>query len=197
MFEAPEAVLRRDPSSLLASLCDPDPPLLADREGFFFFERDWWVFRHVLAFLRDGALPEDRGLLAQLYREAAFWHVRELQRAIEERKLHLHARVAGGDRGEGWEQRQQQHQDEEQEQEDAARQWWRRQPSWQAAVQQQQQQNGDSSRGSERDTSRRSSSSIGGGAGRKADWWLDTHYEGRVYLPLSADPVKVSVCFLS
>jgi hypothetical protein len=41
----------------------------------------------VLQFLRDGTLPDDRPLLAQLYREATFFHLQEMQRAIEEEKV--------------------------------------------------------------------------------------------------------------
>jgi hypothetical protein len=40
-----------------------------------------------LQFLRDGSLPDDRPLLAQLYKEAAFFKLHELQRAIEEEKV--------------------------------------------------------------------------------------------------------------
>lgn len=87
MFEAPQHILRRDPKSLLAQLCNPDPPVFEDPDGFFYFDRDWWLFRYVLVFLRDGQLPADRNLLAQLYREAAFWHLEELQHAIEEQKV--------------------------------------------------------------------------------------------------------------
>ena len=43
MFEAPVAVLQRDPKSLLAQLCGPDPPVLPDPDGFFYFDRDWCV----------------------------------------------------------------------------------------------------------------------------------------------------------
>ena len=48
-----------------------------------------WLFRHILQFLRDGSLPDDRPLLAQLYREAAFFKLQELQTAIEEEKVLL------------------------------------------------------------------------------------------------------------
>ena len=66
MFEIPKSILQRDPASLLAQLCGPDPPLLPDPDGFFFFDRDWWLFRYILNFLRDGTLPDDRSLLAQV-----------------------------------------------------------------------------------------------------------------------------------
>jgi len=48
-----------------------------------------WLFRYVLTFLRDGTLPDDRSILAELYREATFWHLSQLQLAIEENKLNL------------------------------------------------------------------------------------------------------------
>ena len=37
--------------------------------------------------MRDGSLPDDRPLLAQLYKEAAFFKLYELQRAIEDEKV--------------------------------------------------------------------------------------------------------------
>ena len=52
-----------------------------------------WLFRHILQFLRDGSLPDDRPLLAQLYREAAFFKLQELQTAIEEEKVLYCSRV--------------------------------------------------------------------------------------------------------
>ena len=83
-----------------------EPPLLPDPDGFYYFDRDWWLFRYLLQFLRDGSLPDDRSLLAQLYREAGFFHLNELQRAIEEEKLHLRPPPApssssGGGNGNG------------------------------------------------------------------------------------------------
>lgn len=93
MFEAPVSILKRDKNSLLAQLCSAEPPMVPDPEGFFYFDRDWWLFRYILNFLRDGRLPDDRTLLAQLYREAAFWHLHEMQLAIEEEKLHLKHKV--------------------------------------------------------------------------------------------------------
>jgi hypothetical protein len=89
IFETYEATLKRDSSSLLHDLCTENPPVLPDPDGCFVFNRDWWLFRYILAFLRDGTLPDDRGLLAQLYQEAGFWRLREMMTAIEEDKLHL------------------------------------------------------------------------------------------------------------
>jgi hypothetical protein len=40
-----------------------------------------------MTFLRDGTLPEDRALLSQLYREAVYWHLASMQRAIEEERV--------------------------------------------------------------------------------------------------------------
>ena len=46
MFETPVSVLMRDPHSLLAQLCPGSSPsssplILADPDGFFYFDRDW------------------------------------------------------------------------------------------------------------------------------------------------------------
>lgn len=89
VFEVAEDVLKRDPSSLLASLSitSLDTSLVLPEEGVFYFDRDWWLFRYILRFLRDGFLPDDRKLLGQLYKEAGFWHLLELRKAIENEKV--------------------------------------------------------------------------------------------------------------
>ena len=97
MFEVDEAIMKRDAASLLSQLCDEDPPVMKDPNGIFYFDRDWWLFRYILVFLRDGSLPQDRVLLAQLYREAAYWQLVELQKAIEEDKLHLRTKPSETD----------------------------------------------------------------------------------------------------
>lgn len=55
IFETNVSVLTRDPSSILAACCRVTPhPLLCPNEetGMIYFDRDWWLFRHVIAFLR-------------------------------------------------------------------------------------------------------------------------------------------------
>jgi hypothetical protein len=66
----------------------PPPPME------LFLDRDWWVFRHVLAFLRAGpsALPRDLELLRQLYAESAYLRLNSLRAAIE-------GMLAGGSMG--------------------------------------------------------------------------------------------------
>lgn len=165
MFEISEIYMQRDPTSLLHQLCEPNPPILPDVDGSYFFDRDWWLFRYIVIFLRDGTLPEDRSLLAQLYREAGFWHLTELQKAIEEDKLHLRgdpklasSTVVGTDGKIA----------------DAAKTsaWWRKTPNWQKAVVEDQK------------------NAVAAKPG-KSDWWTGTSYNGRSYLPMSNDPLKV------
>ena len=91
IFEINVAKLDNDPDSLLAALAAEDCPLFGDDRGkrVAYVDRDWWTFRHVLAFLRDGVLPASPSLALPLYREAAFWRLGSLQRAVEETHLHL------------------------------------------------------------------------------------------------------------
>jgi hypothetical protein len=94
VFETTSQVLTRDPYSVLASLCRregcPVPcqhqaqhqhQAQARRE--FFLDRDWWIFRHVLSFLRSDILPSDLDTLKELYREAIYFRLQSLQTAIE------------------------------------------------------------------------------------------------------------------
>eukprot|EP00511_Aplanochytrium_stocchinoi_P006745 CAMPEP_0204842128 /NCGR_PEP_ID=MMETSP1346-20131115/44839_1 /ASSEMBLY_ACC=CAM_ASM_000771 /TAXON_ID=215587 /ORGANISM="Aplanochytrium stocchinoi, Strain GSBS06" /LENGTH=274 /DNA_ID=CAMNT_0051980697 /DNA_START=63 /DNA_END=884 /DNA_ORIENTATION=+ len=84
LFETTERVLKRDPGSLLAALVSDDAPLKEDEEGTIFIDRDWWLFRFLLAFLRDGRIPKDQDLLSQLYREAGFYNLETIRHAIRE-----------------------------------------------------------------------------------------------------------------
>ena len=61
----------------------------AVEDNIIYFERDWWLFRYILSFLRDGTIPNETSLLIALYREANFYNCLQLQYAIEERKVIL------------------------------------------------------------------------------------------------------------
>lgn len=56
-----------------------------------------WLFRYVLAFLRDGVLPQDPKLLRELYLESEFWKLESLRRAIEMRNMELLQRKQASD----------------------------------------------------------------------------------------------------
>ncbi len=45
---------------------NPPKPFERDPSGSFFLDRDWWIFRHMLQFLRTGRLPTDAALLNEL-----------------------------------------------------------------------------------------------------------------------------------
>jgi hypothetical protein len=91
-FEVAKEALCQDKHSLLFALCQEESPVAASDGNLaetVVVDRDWWLFKFIVVFLRDGLIPEDRGTALQLYREAAFWRLGSLQRAIEEAHLNL------------------------------------------------------------------------------------------------------------
>jgi hypothetical protein len=85
VFQTTAKVLTKDKFSILASLCSQSPPIEKDENDCFFIERDWWVFRYILQFLRNNTLPRDAPLLEEMYTEASFYRLNSLRRAIEAR----------------------------------------------------------------------------------------------------------------
>ena len=77
-------------SSSAAAVTSPKYRL---EDGVYYIERDWWLFRYILAFLRDGTLPTETPLLIALYREANFYGCTQIQNAIEEKKVRARAAV--------------------------------------------------------------------------------------------------------
>lgn len=85
LVELPAELLCRDPASALAALCRRSPPVQPSPHGGggFYIDRDGWIFRHVINYLKNDMLPSDAETLKELYREATFFHLRSLQVAIE------------------------------------------------------------------------------------------------------------------
>lgn len=85
LFETSCAILTKDPYSVLAAICR-EKPLIPKNEtdGMFYLDRDWWLFRHILSFLRSGVLPNELETLKELYTEASFYRLESLQKAIEQ-----------------------------------------------------------------------------------------------------------------
>ena len=103
IFETTAGVLTKDPYSVLAAYCrscehsncndsggscgedQPQESLFEaePRSGIFFIDRDWWLFRHILTYLRSNVLPNEYETLKELYVEAAFYRLESLQAAIE------------------------------------------------------------------------------------------------------------------
>ena len=95
------SILLRDSASILAEIASKHTDKkteesiankkYTEEDGVFYIERDWWLFRYILAFLRDGTLPGETSLLIALYREANFYSCLQLQYAIEEKKVYFHS----------------------------------------------------------------------------------------------------------
>lgn len=85
IFETTVEILTRDPFSILAACCRQKPFFKSCEEGeAIFFDRDWWIFRHILSYLRSNILPNELETLKELYKEASFYRLESLQRSIEE-----------------------------------------------------------------------------------------------------------------
>ena len=84
LFETTAGVLCRDPYSILAGICRVKPCLNQNEDGIFYFDRDWWLFRHILSYLRSNVLPNELETLKELYQEASFYRLESLQRSIED-----------------------------------------------------------------------------------------------------------------
>ena len=85
LFETTVDILTRDPFSILAACCRKKPLFKTCDDGkTIFFDRDWWIFRHVLSYLRSNILPNELETLKELYKEASFYRLESLQRSIEE-----------------------------------------------------------------------------------------------------------------
>lgn len=85
MFVTTYGTLTRDRDTMLAALI-LFPAETQDGQSFF-IDRDPTYFRHILNFLRDGAVETDGVPLHQikaLLREARFYHVRGLSVVLEE-----------------------------------------------------------------------------------------------------------------
>jgi hypothetical protein len=85
LFEITVDILTRDPFSILAACCRVKPLFQKSEDNkTIYFDRDWWIFRHILTYLRSNILPNEIETLKELYKEASFYRLESLQRSIEE-----------------------------------------------------------------------------------------------------------------
>ena len=69
LFETTVAVLTRDPYSILAAACRKNSPINKCKDDHYavYFDRDWWLFRHVLAFLEFNQVLLLYSIIVQLF----------------------------------------------------------------------------------------------------------------------------------
>lgn len=83
LFEVEVSVLTKEPASVLALCCRKDTICRTDQHGKYYFDRDWWLFRLIMSYLRCKVLPSDPEVLRDLHREALFYRLEDLRAAIE------------------------------------------------------------------------------------------------------------------
>ena len=81
VFEVAADTLIREPFSILAAFCRKKS--LFNQSNMIYVDRDWWIFRHILAFLKSNVLPTELDTLRELYTEATFYRLDGLKKAIE------------------------------------------------------------------------------------------------------------------
>lgn len=94
-MELPAEVLTRDPASILAALCRRESLPNTGPTDIFYIDRDWWLFRHIVNFLRHDILPSELETLKELYREASYYRLSSLQHAIEQLPVGRISRTQG------------------------------------------------------------------------------------------------------
>ena len=74
---------------MLAACCREKSPITKDdKTNIFYFDRDWWLFRHILTYLRSNVLPRELETLRELYTESSFYRLESLKKSIEEMPMH-------------------------------------------------------------------------------------------------------------
>lgn len=92
LFTASQATLCRVPDSMLAVMFSGRHALIASDDGSYFIDRDGTQFRHILNYLRSGAvsLPADPAAQEELAVEADYYGITELARAVRAPPVDVH-----------------------------------------------------------------------------------------------------------
>ena len=86
-FTTSRSTLTKQSDTMLAVMFSGRHELVQEEDGTYFIDRDGTHFRHVLNFLRDGdssTLPDDRYALKELMKEAEFYQIGSLIKAIRD-----------------------------------------------------------------------------------------------------------------
>ena len=77
-------VLCKEPASALAAFCRRNPIPELGHQDVHYIDRDFWLFRHIINYLRYDTLPSELETLKELYSEARYLNLSSLQHAIEQ-----------------------------------------------------------------------------------------------------------------
>ena len=84
-YQTSMSVLQREPESLLASYFTGTNPIPQDAQGRFFIDRDGYLFRYILNYLRnmEVSIPkENTSLITELIKEAEFFRLDSLTQQL-------------------------------------------------------------------------------------------------------------------
>lgn len=75
-YETTVGTLRNQPDSMLSAMFSGQFGLQQDPDGSIFIDRDGEVFKHILAYLRDGVLDVNQDMVSRVKREFQYFNIR-------------------------------------------------------------------------------------------------------------------------
>lgn len=94
-FELAANEIMKDRFSLFTVLLSQNCIIHPESDNYYFFDRDWFLFRYIKLFMEHKTLPEKRSTLDALYHEAEFFHLEEMKNAIRA-KLEMNGQLPTG-----------------------------------------------------------------------------------------------------
>lgn len=81
-FELTAKEVLKDKFSLFTVLLSQNCIIHPESDNYYFFDRDWFLFRFVKSFLQYETLPDKKSTLDALYHEAEFFHLDNMKNMI-------------------------------------------------------------------------------------------------------------------
>lgn len=88
-FELRSVDILKDEFSLFSVLLNENNKIHSENDGYYFFDRDWFLFRFIKSYMEHGSLPDKVSTLNSLYNESEFYHLENLKSSIKMKLLKM------------------------------------------------------------------------------------------------------------